>query len=95
MKTWIRGGLWGLGIGIIAFFLPFAVLFAFDTKSNIMLNKILLFISSPVCSSLPSAWKSEGGGTFCWMSIGWITTLAIAFLIGSIVGRIKSKDKKI
>lgn len=102
MKAWLKGGLIGLIVGIIAIFLYFFVMFSGigrtcpSNGSECMPNSFKLLAYPMIYTSFP-LWGICHGGEECIGNIFWAPLLSlivyslIGTLIGFIIGKLKSR----
>jgi len=93
MKSWLKGGLWGSGFGVVFYFMiPFGI-------ANIFIGTVvqtaLFFIFSPLCMLLENTWV-VGGPAYtgvCMVYFGLPFNIFFYGVFGVIIGLIVGKIK--
>ena len=95
MKTWLKGGLIGLGIFVIGFISLFINNSFFDGATTIFyyIYKIIFFMSYLFRFLLGTGVKGEIFGVFLGIIISPIFYFIIGAIIGLIISKIKEKKK--
>lgn len=102
MKTWLRGGLWGMGLGLVFALLYFSLMLlcavtlgcAYFGKSIILgFLAIFLRITTPV-SYLSKFIRIESSTILPTLALNIFLNIVIYFIIGAIIGLIIQKIKE-